>query len=372
MIDGFPLRAALACSAGDHCMNLRLRTHKRHEPLGWLSLPVFMGAVGLSMAISGIFLVIQGKPAAAGMALLVKSAFFSPWAVEDCLIKAVPIFLCSLGIAIAFRLQIWNIGAEGQYALGAVGATWVALNYPDLPGYLLLPAMLCLASAAGGLWGLLPALLKLRLRANEIIVTLMLNYIGILFLEYLVYGPWKDPGSFGFPMTREFSPAATVGHIGSTRLHWGILLCLGAGVACWTFLSFTRWGFELKASGENRRAALYARIPYDRLIVFVMVLGGMLSGWAAFLEASANLNRLQPGIVAGYGYTAIVVAWVARLNPLAIGVASFLLAGLRVGLETLQLDLQIPAAFGQIMEGLILLTVLAGGFFSRYRLSLMR
>jgi simple sugar transport system permease protein len=143
-------------------------------------------------------------------------------------------------------------------------------------------------------------------------------------------------------------------------------------VACWAFLTFTRWGFELKASGENRRAAVYARIPYDRLIVFVMVVGGMLSGWAAFLETSANLNRLQPGIVAGYGYTAIVVAWVARLNPLAIGIASFLLAGLRVGLEALQLDLQVPAAFGQIMEGLILLTVLAGGFFSRYRLSLIR
>lgn len=351
---------------------ISLRVHKRHEPLGWASLLLFLAAVLLSLSISGAFLAIQGKPAFQGMALLLKSAFLSSWAVEDCLIKAMPIFLCSLGIGIAFRLQVWNIGAEGQYALGALGATWVALNVPDLPWFYLLPAMLLAASLAGGLWGLLPAILKIRLRANEIIVTLMLNYIGILFLEYLVYGSWKDPASFGFPMTREFSAGATIGHIGSTRLHWGILLCVAAGLAVWVFLRFTRLGFELKASGENPRAARYAQIRYDRLVVLAMLLGGMMSGWAAFLEASANLNRLQPSIMAGYGYTAIVVAWLAKLNPLAIGIASFLLAGLRVGLETLQLDLRVPAAFGQIMEGLILLSVLACSFFSRYRFKLRR
>lgn len=351
---------------------IRLRVHKRHEPLGWGSLLVFLGAILLSLAIGGGFLAIQGKPAVAGMMLLVKAAYFSSWAVEDCLIKAVPIFLCSLGVAIAFRLQVWNIGAEGQYALGALGATWAALTLTDLPWYFLLPAMLLASSIAGGLWGLIPGLLKIRLRANEIIVTLMLNYIGILFLDYLVYGPWKDPTSFGFPMTREFSPGAVVGQIGTTRLNWGILICAGAGLACWILLRFTRLGFELQASGENPRAARYARLSYDRLVVLVLVLGGMLSGWAGFLEASANLNRLQPSIVAGYGYTAIVVAWLAKLNPLSIAIASFLLAGLRVGLETLQLDLQVPAAFGQIMEGLILLTVLAGRFFSGYRFVLRR
>lgn len=349
---------------------ISIRVHKRHAFPGWASLLLFLAAAALSLGLSSIFLAIEGKPAVQGMALLLNSAFFSAWAIEDCLIKAMPIFLCALGIGIAFRLQVWNIGSEGQYALGALGTTWVALNFPDLPWPLLLSAMLLAASLAAGFWGLVPALLKIRLRANEIIVTLMLNYIGILFLEYLVYGPWKDPTSFGFPMSRVFSEGATIGHIGSTRLHWGILLCVTAGVAVWVFLRFTRLGFELKASGENPRAARYAWIPYDRLVLLVMVLGGMLSGWAAFLEASANLNRLQPSIMAGYGYTAIVVAWLAKLNPLAIGVASFLLAGFRVGLETLQLDLQVPAAFGQVIEGSVLLCVLASDFFSRYRLEL--
>jgi len=349
-----------------------LRVHKRREPLGWGSFLVFLAAIAFSMGVCGLLLAVQGRPALSAMSLLVKSAFFSAWALEDCLIKSVPIFLCSLGVAVAFRLQVWNIGAEGQFALGAVGATWVALRFPDFPWYVLLPAMLIGASFAGGVWGLVPALLKVRLRANEIIVSLMLNYIAILFLDYLVYGPWKDPASFGFPMTREFTEGAVVGMIGSTRLSWGILVCVSAGLGVWVFFRFTRLGFELKASGENPRAARYARLFYHRLVILVMVLSGMLAGWAGFLEASANLNRLQPSIMVGYGYTAIVVAWLARLNPLSIAVASVLLAGLRVGLESLQLDLQVPAAFGEIMEGLILLTVLASGFIIRYRVELRR
>jgi simple sugar transport system permease protein len=232
--------------------------------------------------------------------------------------------------------------------------------------------MAAAAAVAGGLWGLAPALLKIRLRANEIIVTLMLNYIAILFLDYLVYGPWKDPASFGFPMTKEFSAAATVGMIGGTRISWGIAVCVVAGISVWVFLRFTRLGFELRAGGENPRAARYARMKYDRLVALVMVLSGLMAGLAGFLEASANMNRLQPSIVAGYGYTAIVVAWLSSLNPVFIAIGSFLLAGLRVGLEALQLDYQVPAAFGQIMEGLILITVLAGGFFSRYQVKIRR
>lgn len=345
---------------------------RRQEPLGWGSCLVFLAALALAFTVSGTLLAVQGKPALQALWLLVESAFGSRYALEDCLIKAVPIFLCSLGVGLTFRLQVWNIGAEGQFALGAVGATWAALTFPGWPWYALLPLMLLCASAAGGLWGAIPALLRLKLRANEIIVTLMLNYVGILILDFLVYGVWKDPASFGFPMTSEFVPAAVVARIGDTRLNWGLLLCLAVGVLMSVFLRSTRLGFELRACGENVRAARYARMPYAFLVVLVMVVSGALAGWAGFLEASATLGRLQPSIMSGYGYTAIVVAWLANLNPLVIAVASFLLAGVRVGMETLQLDLQVPAAFGGIMEGSILLAVLAGGFFSRYRLHLRR
>jgi len=351
---------------------IRFRILRRQELPFWHSCLVFSGALLLSLGISAAMLALQDKPALDGIMHLFQGAFGSIWALEDCLVKAIPLFLCSLGVAVAFRLQIWNIGAEGQFALGAIGATWFALNFKSLEPMVMLPGMLGMALLAGGLWAFIPAVLKLRMKANEIIVTLMMNYIAILFLDYLVYGRWKDPESYGFPMTPVFSPAAVVATIGSTRLNWGILLCFLFGILIWIFFRYSRLGFELMASGENVRCARYARLPYERLVVLVMVISGGLAGSAGFLEASANLNRLQPSIMVGYGYTAIVVAWLAKLNPLYIGLASFLLAGLRVGVENLQLDLQVPAAFGSIMEGLILLTVLAAGFFTQYRLGVRK
>ena len=351
---------------------LNLSAYKRQEPRPWSSCLIFLAAVVLSLGVSALMLKLQGKPALEGIELLFRGALGSRWSIEDCLIKAIPIFLCSLGVAIAFRLQIWNIGAEGQFALGAIGATWAALTFPDQPAYILLPLMALMAFIGGGLWGLIPALLKLRMRANEIIVTLMLNYIAILFLDYLVYGRWKDPSSFGFPMTKAFSLSAIVPKIGTTELNWGLVLCLVSGLVMWVFFRFTRMGFELKVAGENLNATRYAGLPYAKLVCFVMIFSGALAGWAGFIEASATINRLQPSIMVGYGYTAIVVAWLARLNPLTIGIASFLLAALRVGVENLQLEMQVPAAFGGIMEGLILLTVLAGSYFNEFGFRLRR
>jgi ABC-type uncharacterized transport system permease subunit len=349
-----------------------IRIVKRQEPLGWSSCFVLVAAIVLSLLLSAIVLVIGGTAPVEGISVLFRGAFGSRYAFEDALLKATPIFLCSLGVALAFKLKVWNIGAEGQYALGAVGATWTALSFPSAPAWLLLPAMIAMAVAAGGVWGFIPALLRQKLKTNEIIVTLMMNYIAILFLDYLVYGIWKDPASFGFPMSTEFSTAAIVGRIGTSNFSWGLAHCLVLGVLFWVFIGFSRIGFEIKTSGDNVRAARYAGIPYDRLVMLVMALSGALAGWAGFLEASSTVNRLQPSIMAGYGYTAIVVAWLARLNPLFIGIASFMLAGLRVGVEGLQLDLQVPAAFGGIIEGLILLTVLAGGLFSNYRMVWVR
>ena len=346
---------------------MHIRVRKRQAALGWSSGLIFIAAILVSLGLSGLILSLQGKSALDGLTIFFHSGFGSLWALEDALNKAVPIFLCSLGVAVAFRLQIWNIGAEGQYALGAIGATWVALLFPSLPATVLIPAMLLAATVCGGIWGLIPAVLKIKMRANEIIVTLMLNYVGILFLEYLVYGTWKDEASFGFPMTPEFTSGAIIGRIGSTNLHWGLMLCLGIGIIMAVFLSLTRIGYELKASGESLKAARYAHMPYEKLLVLVLIVSGALAGWAGFVETSATLNRLQPSVMAGYGYTAIVVAWLARLNPLGIAFFSYLLAGMLVGVEGLQLDLQVPAAFGSIMEGLILLTVLSGQFFKHYR-----
>ena len=351
---------------------IHLRIVKRNEPLKWGSFLVILGAILFSLSLSALLLALRGAPALEGILILFRGGFGSIYALQDSLIKSIPIFLCSLGVAVAFRLQIWNIGAEGQFALGAIGATWAALTFPTLPGWILLPLMIVAGVLAGACWGLIPAILRQYCRTNEIIVTLMLNYIGILFLEYLVYGAWKDPVGFGFPMTPLFAPQALVGKIANSPLNWGLVHCIILGACVWVFLRFTRIGYELKASGDNVNAALYAGFPYSRLVLLVMAISGGLAGWAGFLEVSATINRLQPSIMVGYGYTAIVVAWLASLNPLSIGIASFLLAGLRVGVENLQLDLQIPSSFGGILEGLILLSVLAGSLFRTYQFKIRK
>ncbi len=313
-------------------------------------------------------LALQGKPALAGLSVLIGSAVGSLWAVEDCVLKAIPLFLCAVGVGLSFRMAVWNIGAEGQFALGAVGATWVALSLDHLPAAVLLPFMGLAAAVAGGLWAGVAAFLRALLGANETIVTLMLNYVGILVLEFLVFGPWKDPASFGFPMTAEFVPAAILPALPGTRIHWGLVLCGVVGVAVTLAMRSSRLGFEITVCGQNPAAARYARMPYGALMAVVLVAGGALAGLAGFVEVSAALGRLQPSIMTGYGYTAIVVAWLSGLRPLGVAGVALVLAALRVGLESLQLDFQVPAAFGGMMEGTMLLVVLAGSFFSRYQI----
>ncbi|MFI3271926.1 MAG: ABC transporter permease [Pseudomonadota bacterium] len=346
---------------------LGFRVVKRQEPLGWGSFFIFLVAIAFSFAVSGGLLVIQGKPMVEGIVLLAQGGFGSSFALEDTLLKTIPIFLCSLGVAVSFRMQVWNIGAEGQFALGAIGATWAVATFPDLPMYAMIPAMLCSAMVAGAMWGFIPAVLRLKFGMNEIISTLMLNYIGIFFLQYLVFGAWKDPSSFGFPMTPVFPDTAIFPYLFG-RIHWGIVLCIVVAVALAIFLRRTRLGFEITAGGENPQAARCARMPYGLLVLFVMCMCGALAGLAGAIETSSTLNRLQPSIMVGYGYTAIVVAWLSRLKVSSIALYAFLLAGLRVGVENLQLDLGVPAAFGDILEGLILLSVLAGQFFDLYGL----
>lgn len=343
------------------------RIVKRQEPLRWAGLVIIPTALVIAFVVCSLLLLIQDKSPLHSFALLLQGGFGGRYPLEDTLLKSIPLFLCSLGVSIAFRMKVWNIGAEGQFALGGVGATWAVLMFPDLPIWAMLPLLLLCAAMAGGVWGMVPGWLRLRFGLNEIISTLMLNYIGIEFLRYLIYGPWKDPASKGFPMTAMF-PDSAVFPVLFGRTHAGLLVCALAAVLLAVFLQRTRLGFELRAAGENPRAARYAHMPYGFLLVLVLTLSGALAGMAGGVEVSATFGRLQPNLATGYGYTAIVVAWLSRLRISSIAFFSFFLAGLRVGVENIQLELQVPAAFGDILEGFILLCVLAGQFFYLYRL----
>lgn len=346
-----------------------IRIEKRQGVPAWGSLLVFGGALVFCLVVSGLLLLLTGKPPVGGLYSLLSGGFGSGWAVEDTVRKSVPIFLAALGVAVAFRMQVWNIGAEGQFGLGAIGATGVALALAGMPAVVLLPCMFLGAAVLGGAWAWVPAMLRNRLGVNEIISTLMLNYIAFALVEYLVYGPWKDPDSFGFPVTAQFTAGALLPTLPGTNLNAGVVVCVVAGALVHVLFSRTRIGYDLRVGGYGERLANYAGLDYRFLVVFAMCVSGALAGFAGLVEVT-SLGRLQASVMVGYGFTAVIVAWVAGLNPLAIGLVSVLLAGLRVGVENLQLDLQVPVAFGHVLEGIILLSVLAGGFFNRYRFRL--
>ncbi|MFN8675292.1 MAG: ABC transporter permease [Thermomicrobiales bacterium] len=289
--------------------------------------------------------------------------------VAETLVKTTPLLLAGLGVAVAFRMQLWNIGAEGQLYFGAIFATWMALYLaPGAPGWLLVPLMIVAAMIGGGLWGVIPGVLRAYFGASEIITSLMLNYVAILFSDYLIHGPWRDPQAFGFPGTPSFPDAAWLPRWGTTRVHLGLLFALVAAVLLWFLLRRTRWGYEISVMGENPRAALYAGMPMARTIILVMALSGALAGLAGMSEVAGIGHQLQRNLSPGYGYAAIIVAWLARLHPIGAVLVAFLLAALTVGGDQLQMSLGLPAAIAPMLQGTILFFLLGGDILTRYRL----
>jgi simple sugar transport system permease protein len=231
--------------------------------------------------------------------------------------------------------------------------------------------MMVLAIAAGAVWALIPAALKAVLRVNEILTTLMMNYIAILFVEYLYLGPWRDPAGYGFPGTAEFPRAAWLPQF-MGRVHVGLFIALAAAVLVWFILARTRLGYEIRVIGENARAARYAGMNIGRNIVLVMLLSGGLAGLAGMSEVSGIAHRLGHGLTVGTGYTAIIVAWLAALNPWGVVLVSFLMAALLVGGDQLQIAMGLPSAVAGVLQGAILFFVLGGTIFVNYRIRIIR
>jgi simple sugar transport system permease protein len=233
----------------------------------------------------------------------------------------------------------------------------------------MVPAMMAAGLLGGGLWGLIPGVLRAWFGASEIITSLMLNYVAILFSDYLVYGPWRDPGAFGFPGTPRLPAAAWLPSVGTTRVHLGLLFGLAAAAILWVVLRRTRWGYEIGVMGENPRAALYAGMPTKRTILMVMFVSGALAGLAGMSEVAGIGHQLQRHLSPGYGYAAIIVAWLARLHPFGAVLVAFLLAALTVGGDRIQMSLGLPAAVAPMLQGTILFFLLGGDVLTRYRLT---
>ena len=323
----------------------------------------------LALLFGGIVLALAGEQPLTIYAAMLDGALGDWNGVAETLVKTTPLLLAGLGVAVAFRMQLWNIGAEGQLYLGAIFATGVGLFLiPTAPGWLMVPAMVLAGLLGGAMWGLIPGVLRARFGASEIITSLMLNYVAILFSEYLVHGPWRDPMAFGFPGTPQLPDAAWLPNWGATRVHLGLLFGLIAAVLLWIMLRQTRWGYEIGVMGESPRAALYAGMPTKRTILLVMALSGALAGLAGMSEVAGIGHQLQRNLSPGYGYAAIIVAWLGRLHPFGAVLVAFLLATLTVGGDQIQMSLGLPAAIAPMLQGTILFFLLGGDVLTRYRL----
>jgi simple sugar transport system permease protein len=327
----------------------------------------------ISLALGAILLALSKADPLQTYAAMARGAFGSWRDFSETLVKAIPLMLTGLGISIAFRMQFWNIGAEGQLVWGGVAAAGVALFWADkIPAPLLLPTALLAGIVAGALWAGIPAALKASLGVDETLTTLMLNYVAILYAEHLYYGPWRDPHGYGFPGTAQLPQTAWLPRLGHTRAHLGLLFAIIAAALLWFIFKRTRWGFELKIIGENKTAARYLGIDIGRNIVLALLLSGALSGLAGACEVTGVSHRLQQGLAIGYGYTAIIVAWMAQLDPIAILIVSILMAALMVGGDQVQMLMGLPAAVGLVLQGLVLFPLLAGSLFTEYKLKIIR
>lgn len=326
----------------------------------------------ISLLLTAILLAVFKANPFVTFAAMFKGAFGSGPNFTETLVKAIPLMLTGLGVLIAFRLKFWNIGAEGQLTLGGIAASWVALfGSPYLAPWMVLPVAILMGMLAGAIWAGIPALLKVRLKVDEVLTTLMLNYVAILLAEHLYYGPWRDPQGFGFPGTPPFPDSAWLPRIAG-RAHLGLIFACVLAFVIWFILTRTRWGFELQVIGNNPAAAQTQGIKIALNIMIALLLAGAFAGLAGACEVTAISRRLQQGLSIGYGYTAIIVAWLAQLNPLAAVFVAILIAALLVGGDQVQMMMGLPAAMGLVVQGMLLFPLLAGSLFTEYKLRFIK
>ncbi len=327
--------------------------------------------VAVALMIFGGFFVflLLGRDPWLGLRIFFVKPLAELYGVAELLLKATPLALIAIGLAVGFRANVWNIGAEGQYVMGAVAATGVALYFHGVDGkWVLLPAMLVAGAVGGALWAALPALLRTRFNANEILVSLMLVYIAKLVVSWLVFGPWKDPEGFNFPQTRMFSDGALLPVlIEGTRLNLAFVIALVALAAGYVFMQRSFYGFQMRVAGDAEAAARYAGFSARRVVWFGLLTGGAAAGIAGMAEVAGPMGQLTPAVSANYGFAAIIVAFVGRLNAVGILLASLLMSLLYLGGEQAQQYLNLPSSISLVFQGMLLFFLLGADVLINYR-----
>lgn len=362
-------------------MNLpyRLNFEKRTEDYPkWLPVLTSLGSVVVAFLIGGIILkFIGGDPLR--VLKFFFTATFGSWPVfSDTLVKATPLIMVGLACAVAFKMKLWNIGAEGQFYIGAFAASLVVLipmvNLETTPKFIVIGLMIVMGMIGGAVWGFFPGYLKAKYNVNEIITTLMLNYVAIYWNNFWIFDKWSDAG---FQMTPMFDKVAWLPRLSDLAreysvfsgitLHLGVVFGIVAAIIIWWILERSHWGYQIKLIGDNPKAARYAGINISRNLILVMMLSGALAGLAGMSEISGVVHRLQERISPGYGFTGIIVAWLAKLNPFAVIVVSILFGALIVAGREIQ-----PSGLAFLLQGITLFMVISSDVLLRYKIRLVR
>jgi general nucleoside transport system permease protein len=323
-------------------------------------------AIILALLVVAIFLLFLKLNPLSVYASMVKGAFGSAYSARETIVRAIPLIIAALGISVAFKMQFWNIGAEGQIAMGAFSAAFVAFRFSSLNKPMLLILMAAAGIIGGGLWALIPAIFKSFYGTNETIITLMMNYIALQWITYLQYGPWKDKKASGFPKIANFPDNAILPQV--FKIHIGWIIAIILVILVYMFMNYSKKGYEIAVLGESEKTALYAGINIKKTIITAVIISGGLCGLAGMIQASAVLQTLSVEVSGGNGFTAIIVAWLSSLSAPIILVVSILFAALLEGGSYIQTAFGIPQSAALILQSMILFFVLGSEFFVKYRL----
>lgn len=349
-------------------MRLEKRTHA--SALALVLAPI--GAIAGTLLVSALLVLWAGAPVGRTYALLLQGGFGSVFAWSETLTRAIPLVLTGLAATVAFKARLFNIGAEGQLYAGALAAVAVGGMHGgsgfDAPAWLLFPAMMAAAALAGALLLLGPALMKARLGVDEVVTTLLLNFIVLLGVSALLDGPMKDPTALGWPQSVALQSELELSRlVEQTRVHSGLLWAAALAVALWALFKYTVLGFDIRALGANTRAAAFAGVPVTRTVVLVAMLSGALAGLAGAIEVAGRTSYVTMDMSPGYGYSGIVIAMLAGLHPMAVLAASVFVAGVLVGADTMSRAIGVPTYIADVIVATSLIAVLVATLLAQYR-----
>ena len=329
-------------------------------------------AISLTVLLGGVVFAAMGQPPLTELYIYFIDPLTNLWSIEEVLVKAAPLVLIGVGLAVTFRANVWNIGAEGQLTAGAMLGALIPIFFADWQSPLGLLAMLILGMLGGAMLAAIPAFLKIRFGVNEILTSLMLVYIAQLLLDWLVRGPWKDPHGYNFPKSVAFDGWHLIPMYGDGRVHMGLIIALVSALILYWVMHRTIKGFEVRVVGSAPRAGAFAGFSQKKMVWFCFLLSGGLAGLAGIIEVAGPIGQLQPNISPNYGFTAIIVAFLGRLNPVGVIFAGLLLAISYIGGEGVQIELGVSDKTAQVFQGMLLFFILMCDTLIHYRVRLLK